>query len=438
VTLDHQDADADIGAEFVWKDGQTVLISGGLGALGLLVAGDIAARTKGSTLILLGRRTPNTEDASRIDALRRSGAGVVYRQCDVARFEDVEKVVGEYPGIQVIVHAAGLNDDGLASHKTEAGLEKVLAPKVLGIANLDRATAACPIELFVTFSSVAGALGNVGQFDYAAANGYMDAYVEDRAARVLAGRGRGRTIGINWPLWAEGAMQIDAAGRDRLARSYAIKPLPTDEGLKALRLAIASPHGQLLPLYGQKQAHAALFAPPKTVVTEAQPHAPAVALDKLQREILQEMRMSGAAPEDEAEPDQRHGRLDQLRLRLDPHLELRVSPEPRLRLESDADGDVRGIQPAAFQPVPGREPWRGDDAQTGAARFDGSGCRGEAGDARARRCRQRGFGHAICAQVPRGLPQPLPLSRRRHRGGRDELPDRGREHARRVLADAGR
>ena len=64
---------------------------------------------------------------------------------------------------------------------------------MLGIANLDRATAACPIELFVAFSSVAGALGNVGQFDYAAANGYMDAYVEDRAARVLAGHARGRT-----------------------------------------------------------------------------------------------------------------------------------------------------------------------------------------------------------------------------------------------------
>ncbi|HEV8317862.1 MAG TPA: SDR family NAD(P)-dependent oxidoreductase [Vicinamibacterales bacterium] len=294
VTLDHQDADADIGGEFVWKDGHTVLISGGLGALGLLVAGDIAARTTGSTLILLGRRTPNAEDATRMDALRRSGAEVVYRQCDVARFEDVEKVIAEHPGIQVVVHAAGVIDDALASQKTEEAIEKVLAPKVLGVANLDRATAACPIELFVAFSSVAGALGNVGQFDYAAANGYMDAYVEDRAARVLAGHARGRTIGINWPLWAEGAMPIDAAGRERLARSYAIKPLPTDEGLKALRLAIASPHGQLLPLYGQKQAHAALFAPPKAAVTEVRPRPPAVELDKLQREILQEMRMQAA------------------------------------------------------------------------------------------------------------------------------------------------
>jgi acyl transferase domain-containing protein len=294
VALTYQDADADIGSEFAWRDGTTALISGGLGALGLLVAQDIAERTKGSTLILLGRRTPDEAETARIEALRASGANVIHRRCDIARLDEVEKIVAEHPGINVVVHAAGLIDDALVIHKTADAIDRVFAPKVQGIENLDRATAGCPLEVFIAFSSVAGALGNAGQFDYAAANGYMDTYIEARAARVRAQQAHGLSLGLNWPLWEEGAMQLDDASRETLARTYAIKPLPSAEGLKALRLAIASPHANLLPLYGQKNAHAALFAPPKVVAADARPQQSSVELDKLQREILQEMRLQAA------------------------------------------------------------------------------------------------------------------------------------------------
>lgn len=294
VALSYQDADADIGREFAWRDGTIALISGGLGALGLLVAQDIAERTTGSTLILLGRRTPDEAETARIEALRASGANVIHRRCDIARLDELEKIVAEHPGINVVLHAAGLIDDALVIHKTADAIDRVLAPKVQGIENLDRATAGCPLELFVAFSSVAGALGNAGQFDYAAANGYMDAYIEARSARVRAQQAHGLSLGINWPLWEEGAMQLDDASRETLARTYSIKPLPSAEGLKALRLAIASPHANLLPLYGQKNAHAALFAPPKVVVADARPQQSSAELDKLQREILQEMRLQAA------------------------------------------------------------------------------------------------------------------------------------------------
>jgi polyketide synthase PksN len=294
VALSYEDADADIGSEFAWRNGTTALISGGLGALGLLVARDIAERTTGSTLILLGRRTPDEAETARIEALRASGANVIHRRCDIARLDEVEQIVAEHPGINVVVHAAGIIDDALVIHKAADAIDAVLAPKVRGIENLDRATADCPLELFIAFSSVAGALGNAGQFDYAAANGYMDAYIQARSARVRAQQAHGRSLGINWPLWEDGAMRIDEASRETLARTYAIKPLPSAEGLKALRLAIASPHANLLPLYGQKNAHAALFAPSKAMAADARPQQSSAELDKLQREILQEMRLQAA------------------------------------------------------------------------------------------------------------------------------------------------
>jgi 3-oxoacyl-(acyl-carrier-protein) synthase/NAD(P)-dependent dehydrogenase (short-subunit alcohol dehydrogenase family) len=300
LALEFQDADADIGAEFAWRDGCTALITGGLGALGLLVARDIAACSRGCTLILLGRRTPDAAEHSgvkhaAIEALQALGATVVHRRCDIVRLDELERIVAEFPAIDVVVHAAGLLEDALLVNKSDESIERVLAPKVLGLQNLDRATAACPLEVFVAFSSVAGALGNAGQFDYAAGNGYMDAYIEARAARVRAQQARGISVSIDWPLWEEGAMRIDDASRETLARAYAIKPMPSAEGLKAMRQAIASPHASLLPLYGQKSAQAALFAPPKPVVAaapSAQP--PSADLDRLQREILQEMRLQAA------------------------------------------------------------------------------------------------------------------------------------------------
>jgi polyketide synthase PksN len=296
MALEFQDADADIGAEYVWRAGCTALITGGLGALGLLVARDIAERSKGCTLILLGRRTPDTAEQAAIEALQALGATVVHRRCDIVRLDELEAIVAEFPGIDTVVHAAGLLEDALLVNKGDASIERVLAPKVQGLQNLDRATAGCPIDVFVAFSSVAGALGNAGQFDYAAGNGYMDAYIEARAERVRAGEARGISVSIDWPLWEEGAMQLDDASRETLARAYAIKPMPTAEGLKALRQAIASPHAGLLPLYGQKGAQAALFAPPKPVAIAAAPETQqsSAELDRLQREILQEMRLQAA------------------------------------------------------------------------------------------------------------------------------------------------
>mgnify|MGYP003458970430 CR=1 FL=1 len=54
--------------------------------------------------------------------------------------------------------------------------------------------------------------GNVGQADYAAANGFLDAFSTFRAALVAQGQRSGRTLAIDWPLWEEGGMRLEAEG----------------------------------------------------------------------------------------------------------------------------------------------------------------------------------------------------------------------------------
>ena len=98
---------------------------------------------------------------------------------------------------------------------TDAAIEAVLASKIAGTINLDRATAADRLSAFVLFSSLAAELGDFGQGDYALANRFLSGFAIRRAAEVAAGMRHGRSLSIAWPVWQSGAMA--AAGPEREA-----------------------------------------------------------------------------------------------------------------------------------------------------------------------------------------------------------------------------
>ena len=57
-----------------------------------------------------------------------------------------------------------------------------------------------PLDFVALMGSLAGVFGNVGQADYAAANGFLDAFAGFRQAQVVQGQRSGRTLAIDWPL----------------------------------------------------------------------------------------------------------------------------------------------------------------------------------------------------------------------------------------------
>ncbi|CAM2011288.1 amino acid adenylation domain-containing protein [Acanthopleuribacter pedis] len=217
------------------RDKGVYLITGS-GALGNLLAEDIRNHAAEAVVYLVGRRPQTSQEPA--------AAGFLYRTCDVtdrAAVTDLIRAIRREQGaLHGIFHAAAVLDDALILHKSTDALRAVLAPKVAGTLHL--AEAAGAVDFLALFSSTSGVFGNVGQADYAAANGFLDAFAASHTDL--------RVLSVNWPLWRDGGMRPDASVIQHLARAGGEQPLPTEQGLAALHGGLASGATRLLVLHG--------------------------------------------------------------------------------------------------------------------------------------------------------------------------------------------
>ncbi|MEU4218225.1 SDR family NAD(P)-dependent oxidoreductase, partial [Actinoplanes sp. NPDC026623] len=215
-----------------------VLVTGGTGALGALVARHLVAVHGVGRLVLTSRRGLDAPGA--VELRDELGAEVV--ACDVADRASVAALLAEYP-ITAVVHTAGVVDDGVLGSLTAERLAGVLRPKVDAATHLDELTRDRELTAFVLFSSAAGVLGSPGQANYAAANAYLDDLAARRRAAGLPGHS------LAWGPWASEGMAGALAAPDsaRISRS-GIVPLTEQEGLALFDGALASGASVLVPM----------------------------------------------------------------------------------------------------------------------------------------------------------------------------------------------
>jgi acyl transferase domain-containing protein/NADPH:quinone reductase-like Zn-dependent oxidoreductase/acyl carrier protein len=217
----------------------TVLITGGTGGLGALVARHLVAESGVRSLLLASRRGLEAEGAPELQReLQELGASVTVASCDVSDRCEVEGLLGlvpeEHP-LGAVVHAAGVLDDGVIESLTAERADRVLAPKVDAAWHLHELTADLPLSAFVLFSSAAGTLGAAGQGNYAAANAFLDALAAYRRRRGLPG------IAMAWGQWEQldgMGGRLEEADLARLAR-WGMAALPSEEGLEIFDAAPA-------------------------------------------------------------------------------------------------------------------------------------------------------------------------------------------------------
>jgi acyl transferase domain-containing protein/acyl carrier protein len=231
-----------------WRPDGTVLITGGTGGLGALVARHLVAEHGVRHLLLVSRRGPDAPGAAELAAdLRELGASVTVTACDVADRDAVVALLAGVPAdapLRGIVHTAAVLDDGVVGSLTAERVASVLAPKADAARWLHELTDGQELDHFVLFSSAAGVLGGAGQGNYAAANAYLDALAARRRAQGLPG------VALAWGLWdpAAGGMgsALSEADVERLART-GVLALGREQGLALFDAAIASERALLVP-----------------------------------------------------------------------------------------------------------------------------------------------------------------------------------------------
>ncbi|UTH76433.1 SDR family NAD(P)-dependent oxidoreductase [Chromobacterium sp. IIBBL 290-4] len=238
----------------VWKDRGVYLFTGGMGGLGQIFAEDLARHAENATLILLGRASLGEAQKQTLDQLQARGLCAHYLTVDVADDQALELAVHElverFGRIDGVLHIAGVLEDKLLREKSEDSLMRVLAPKVRGTVNLDRATQDLSLDFIALFSSLSGVFGHVGQADYACANAFMDAFARWRNTQVATGRRSGLTVAIDWPFWRDGGMTMRPEALARLREQTGLTPLGSDNGVRALHVAIRQSCPRLLVLEG--------------------------------------------------------------------------------------------------------------------------------------------------------------------------------------------
>lgn len=240
--------------EPVLRKGGVYLIAGGMGGLGLMLANYLATNFQ-AKLILVGRSPLSPENKAQVKKLEHLGADVIYHQADIANEEDVQSLIGEvketFGVIHGVIQCAGVLRDGLFLNKSFEDMETVLDAKVKGTMWLDQATRHDRLDFFVLFSSLASLVSNVGQSDYAYANGFLDAYAVSREKRREQGECHGQTITFNWPAWQADGMQLDPVVMEMMNKQ-GLFPLTEDKGLNVFENVLSAREGgQWIVLHGE-------------------------------------------------------------------------------------------------------------------------------------------------------------------------------------------
>jgi acyl transferase domain-containing protein/NADPH:quinone reductase-like Zn-dependent oxidoreductase/acyl carrier protein len=225
----------------------TVLVTGGTGVLGTLLARHLLTRHGMCNLLLISRKGRAAAGAAEIESeLTELGASVRIESCDAADRESLQALLAGIPvehPLTAVIHAAGVLDDNVFAAQTRHHLDAVLRPKVDAAWNLHELTASAELSAFVLFSSAAGVLGSPGQANYAAANAFLDGLAQHRRQLGLAG------VSMAWGWWAQATGMtghLNERDRARMSRSGFL-PMSSAEGLALFDAALCQPRSFVVP-----------------------------------------------------------------------------------------------------------------------------------------------------------------------------------------------
>jgi pimaricinolide synthase PimS1 len=236
------------GAPLRWDPEGTVLITGGTGGLGGLMARHLVGDHGMKRLLLVSRAGMEGPSALALQVeLIAHGAEVTIASCDVSDRDSVARLLASIPAehpLTAVIHTAGVLADGVLDSLTPQHVGTVFAPKVDGAWHLHELTKGMDLQAFVLFSSVAGVMGSPGQANYAAANAFLDALAQYRAAQGFP------ATSLAWGAWARDTgmtARLTSADIQRMKRS-GMSPLSSEQGIALFNVATTGREAVVIPI----------------------------------------------------------------------------------------------------------------------------------------------------------------------------------------------
>jgi acyl transferase domain-containing protein/acyl carrier protein/ubiquinone/menaquinone biosynthesis C-methylase UbiE len=219
------------------------LVTGGLGGLGLRIAGWLAARGAGHIVLLSRRDFPERslwprvasensyyETVQSILGLQKQGARITVAQGDVADETSMclllNRLGAEDPPLRGIVHAALDMTSCSVSDLDLELFQRMCRAKALGGWVLNRLTLDMELDFFVLFSSTTALWGTAGLGHYAAANQALDLLAQWRHEHGLC------ALSVNWGTWQE--MRLASEADKKQFERSGLHPMPDTQALAAL------------------------------------------------------------------------------------------------------------------------------------------------------------------------------------------------------------
>ncbi len=242
---------------FTCRPDGTYLITGGLGALGLLLAEHLAQR--GARRIVLLGRTPAPHRSEWTDVrgesllrLESAGVSVTTVAVDITDLAATRAALSalQLPPVRGVVHAADTVHSALLHRLEPEHLRQVMAPKVAGARVLHELFPPGSTDFFVLFSSAGPLLGLPGQAAYAAANSYLDALAAHRRAT-----GATESVSMAWTSWRGTGMATAASATDVELAARGTADIHPDLALRAFDQTAPGAAGAVVAVLGLLRGH---------------------------------------------------------------------------------------------------------------------------------------------------------------------------------------
>ena len=251
---------ANVLAPVAFKDGGVYVITGGLGGLGRLLTQEIVARAPMAQVIVTGRGEADGESVrGALSALRGQvlrAEAVSYRRLDLQSAvqvrEELLSIRAEHGRLGR--HRARGGDDCGQLHREEERGGVHAGAEAEGRGDLPPGRGEPGVGAGFSGAVRLGGRG-VGECGSGGLRGGERVHgpvcgVPQRVGGVGGAAGVAR-LSIDWPLWADGGMSVEAQSLELLQARTGMRPLTRAAGLQALQDALAAPQAQTLVLAGE-------------------------------------------------------------------------------------------------------------------------------------------------------------------------------------------